>query len=80
VSVLLIDPDRNLQPFRNALKSIDLNLDQDIRPDFANMRRVSLAVALHRPGIKLLPHDAAMTDLNESAQQLIDNNKRLLSE
>lgn len=75
VSILLIAPDRDMQPFRMALKSLDPNLDVDIWPDFANKERVNLVVAWNHPENLLgqFPNLKVVYSLGAGVDHLIDD-------
>jgi len=49
LSILLIAPNKDLAPLKNALLNIDPNLDVEIWPECANKNRVTMAVAWNQP-------------------------------
>src|SRR5680860_148561 len=49
MSLLLLAPDRNMQPWKEALQSIDPNIEVDIWPKVKNEKRVQFAVVWNQP-------------------------------
>jgi len=49
MSILLISKSRNMEPFREALLGMDLNLDVEIWPAIQSKERVNFAVAWNQP-------------------------------
>jgi len=75
VSILLIAPDREMQSFRKALKSLDPNLDVEIWPDFANKERINLVVAWNHPENLLgqFPNLKVVSSLGSGVDHLMDD-------
>ncbi len=75
MSILLIAPDREMQSFRKALKSLDPNLDVEIWPDFANKERINLVVAWNHPENLLgqFPNLKVVSSLGSGVDHLMDD-------
>lgn len=79
MSLLLIAPDRDLEPLKQALLDVDPNLDIEIWPDETDKERVQFIVAWNQPKFVLnqYPNLKAVSSLGAGVDHLL--NDELLS-
>lgn len=80
MSLLLVAPDRDLQPLKKALLDVDSNLDIETWPDEADKESVQFIVAWNQPKFVLnqYPNLKAVSSLGAGVDHLLDD--ELLSE
>jgi glyoxylate/hydroxypyruvate reductase A len=75
MSLLLIAPDRDMSPWKKALKNKDPNLDVEIWPEVDNKQKVQFAVSWNQPKHVLdqYPNLKAVSSLGAGADHLLED-------
>lgn len=75
MSILLVAQRRDMQPFRDAILSVDPNIDIEIWPNIENAARVQFAVAWHHPKHvwKSYPNLKVISSLGAGADHLLND-------
>ncbi|NGP75809.1 glyoxylate/hydroxypyruvate reductase A [Balneolaceae bacterium YR4-1] len=73
MSLVLLAPDRNMQPWKEALLNIDPNLDVEIWPGVSNSEKVQYVVAWNQPKqvLNSYPNLKAVSSLGAGADHLL---------
>lgn len=75
MSLLLIAPERNMSPWKEAIQRIDPNMEVDIWPAIRDKERVHFAVCWNQPEYVMdsFPHLKAVSSLGAGADHLISD-------
>lgn len=75
MSILLIAPNKDMTPFKNALLNIDPNLDVEIWPEVVNKNRVNFSVVWNQPKNLLshFPNLKVVSSLGAGADHLMQD-------
>jgi glyoxylate/hydroxypyruvate reductase A len=75
MSLLLVAPNRDKQPFKTALLAIDSNLDVEIWPDVQEKNRVQFAVAWNQPKhlFEQYPNLKAISSLGAGVNHILND-------
>ena len=76
MSLLLVAPNKDLEPLKKSILSLDANIDVEIWPRVANKERVTFAVAWNHPKNVFLdyPNIKAISSLGAGINHLLNDN------
>jgi glyoxylate/hydroxypyruvate reductase A len=75
MSLLLIAPNRDMQPWEKALHSVDSDLDIEIWPDVADPKRIQFAVTWRHPAhvLKKYPNLQAVSSMGAGVDHILQD-------